>query len=65
MVFRKFTNRNKLDELLNLAMSESRILQLSEYGAAAGREFVARFGAPGHATSMNWENHQLIRLRLK
>ncbi|UQS16296.1 patatin-like phospholipase family protein [Pseudomonas sp. HS6] len=49
---------------LNLAMPQSRILQLSEYGAEAGREFVARFGAPGSETTMNWENHQLVRLRL-
>lgn len=49
---------------LNLAMPQSRILQLSNYGAIAGREFVARFGAPGNALCMNWENHQLIRLRL-
>jgi hypothetical protein len=49
---------------LNLAMPQSRILQLSEYGATAGREFVARFGAPGKTLEMNWENHQLIRLRL-
>lgn len=49
---------------LNLAMPKARILQLGAYGETAGREFVARFGAPGQASRMNWENHQLIRLRL-
>lgn len=55
---------------LNLAMPPERIRDLTEYGREAGIEFVKRFGdsqkylkiAPN--TCMNWENHQLIRLRL-
>jgi len=55
---------------LNLAMPEKRIKALTQYGKKAGIEFVRRFGdcsqLPGviPATKMNWENHQLIRLRL-
>ncbi|HEX2243017.1 MAG TPA: patatin, partial [Gammaproteobacteria bacterium] len=54
---------------LNLVMSEQQITKLSEYGREAGREFVRRFGKPRDpsvppATTMNWENHQLVRLRL-
>ena len=54
---------------LNLAMSQALISELTEYGREAGREFVARFGnasAIGQEArpTMNWENHQLIRLRL-
>lgn len=53
---------------LNLSMPASRILALAGYGQDAGREFVRRFGDCSHlpgvqpATTMNWENHQLIRL---
>jgi hypothetical protein len=54
---------------LNLAMPEKQITQLSEYGREAGQEFVRRFGRPvdpsvAPAETMNWENHQLVRLRL-
>lgn len=55
---------------LNLAMPAQRIAALTEYGRQAGIEFVLRFGdservlqRPGNR-HMNWENHQLIRLRL-
>jgi hypothetical protein len=43
---------------------------LTEYGRKAGQQFVIRFGDPSMwppneaGSSMNWENHQLIRLRL-
>jgi predicted acylesterase/phospholipase RssA len=55
---------------LNLAMPESRINALTRYGQEAGIEFVRRFGDCSHlegiapSPDMNWENHQLIRLRL-
>lgn len=55
---------------LNLTMPVERIKRLTDYGREAGQQFVRRFGAPAkwapgtQATSMNWENHQLIRLRL-
>lgn len=55
---------------LNLAMPEELIGQLTEYGRQAGIEFVVRFGDPARwpagaqPSRMNWENHQLIRLRL-
>lgn len=55
---------------LNLTMPAERIARLSDYGRQAGLQFVRRFGdparwAPGmQPTAMNWENHQLIRLRL-
>lgn len=54
---------------LNLAMPSSRILALAEYGREAGIGFVRRFGDCSHLPNvmpenkMNWENHQIIRLR--
>jgi hypothetical protein len=55
---------------LNLTMSKTLIVTLMGYGREAGREFVRRFGDPNKwmpgtiPISMNWENHQFIRLRL-
>jgi hypothetical protein len=54
---------------LNLNMPADRIKQLAEYGKKAGRAFAARFGDPQlvgepDEPSMNWDNHQRIRLRL-
>jgi len=55
---------------LNLTMPKERIAQLTEYGKQAGIEFVRRFGGSqtshgiAPAPAMNWENHQLVRLRL-
>jgi predicted acylesterase/phospholipase RssA len=55
---------------LNLAMPQSRINALTQYGKEAGIEFVRRFGDCSRLAGivpspiMNWENHQLIRLRL-
>ncbi|HEY2452118.1 MAG TPA: hypothetical protein VGI71_05790 [Scandinavium sp.] len=53
---------------LNLSMPANRILTLADYGKEAGIGFVRRFGDCSHlpgvqpANTMNWENHQLIRL---
>lgn len=55
---------------LNLTMEPSVIEALTAYGRYAGQQFVVRFGDPACwpadavASPMNWENHQLIRLRL-
>ena len=55
---------------LNLNMPARRIELLAGFGQAAGREFVRRFGDPVYVApspperTMNWENHQRIRLRL-
>lgn len=55
---------------LNLNMPAERIMQLARYGKTAGQEFVRRFGDPQVIApkppedTMNWENHQRIRLRL-
>lgn len=55
---------------LNLTMPRERIERLTRYGREAGQQFVLRFGDPAcwqpgaEASSMNWENHQIIRLRL-
>ncbi len=56
---------------LNLTMPAERIERLTRYGREAGQQFVLRFGDPQHwqpgakPSSMNWENHQIIRLRLQ
>ncbi len=56
---------------LNLTMPTERIERLTRYGREAGQQFVLRFGDPQHwqpgaqASPMNWENHQIIRLRLQ
>ena len=56
---------------LNLTMPTERIERLTHYGREAGQQFVLRFGDPQHwqpgaqASPMNWENHQIIRLRLQ
>lgn len=56
---------------LNLTMPTQRIERLTRYGREAGQQFVLRFGDPAHwqpgaeASPMNWENHQIIRLRLQ
>ena len=56
---------------LNLNMPRERIERLTRYGREAGQQFVLRFGNPAHwqpgaqASPMNWENHQIIRLRLQ
>ena len=56
---------------LNLTMPAERIERLTRYGREAGQQFVLRFGAPQHwqpgakPSPMNWENHQIIRLRLQ
>jgi predicted acylesterase/phospholipase RssA len=57
---------------LNLTMPKPLITKLTEYGREAGQRFVLRFGDPSKWSAkpeksdlaMNWENHQLIRLRL-
>ena len=55
---------------LNLNMPAKRIELLAGFGQAAGREFVRRFGDPAYIApsppdgTMNWDNHQRIRLRL-
>lgn len=55
---------------LNLTMDAPLIDALTAYGRYAGQQFVVRFGDPAYwpadavASPMNWENHQLIRLRL-
>ena len=55
---------------LNLTMPKDRIQRLTGFGREAGKEFVRRFGDPAkwpagmQASPMDWENHQLIRLRL-
>lgn len=57
---------------LNLKMPQALIAQLTQYGREAGQKFVLRFGDPSRCDAtpeeadlvMNWENHQLIRLRL-
>ena len=57
---------------LNLTMPKELITQLTDYGREAGQKFVVRFGDPAKwtaepdqwDTAMNWQNHQLIRLRL-
>nr|WP_255595582.1 patatin-like phospholipase family protein [Lysobacter sp. BMK333-48F3] len=55
---------------LNLSMDSELIKVLTEYGRIAGLNFVERFGNPDLWTdvtdpsSMNWGNHQIIRLRL-
>ena len=55
---------------LNLTMPTERIERLTRYGREAGQQFVLRFGDPAcwppgaKASPMNWENHQIIRLRL-
>ena len=51
-------------------MPTERIERLTRYGREAGQQFVLRFGDPAcwppgaKASPMNWENHQIIRLRL-
>lgn len=55
---------------LNLTMEAPLIEALTAYGRYAGQQFVVRFGDPARwpegavASAMNWENHQLVRLRL-
>lgn len=49
---------------LNLSMPAERITALANYGRVAGEGFVRRFAATGERPEkMNWDNHQLIRLR--
>lgn len=55
---------------LNLNMDKDLIKDIAGFGQEAGREFVRRFGDPMHVApnppedTMNWDNHQRIRLRL-
>jgi predicted acylesterase/phospholipase RssA len=60
---------------LNLNMSPALITELTMYGREVGKRFVRRFGWPDkwatdiltiepEPVRLNWENHQLIRLRL-
>lgn len=52
---------------LNLDMDEATIAQLSGYGDAVGRKFVARFhpdgGGDPDARGMDWANHRWLRYR--
>lgn len=52
---------------LNLDMDAATIAQLSGYGDAVGRKFVARFhpdgGGDPDAPGMDWANHRWLRLR--
>jgi predicted acylesterase/phospholipase RssA len=48
---------------LNLDMPRQRITALTERGADAGEELIARFSMPPAQPTMNWNNHRWLRMR--
>jgi hypothetical protein len=48
---------------LNLSMSQDKVAHLTQRGQQAGLMLCKRFGNPGAAETMNWNNHRWIRFK--